>query len=130
MLRTWPQRIHIYFTTQNLISITIMISIGFTALSLLPCHSITFDFIEICSGNCECNRLQLFMQIIHKSAPWMPVGRKLQNVTFSKFYQKIKFIAPLLQRSETCYVCLRTYYLVLTKEQRTVPVESLNRKYF
>ena len=24
-----------------------------------------FDFIEICSGNCKCNRLQFFMQIIN-----------------------------------------------------------------
>ena len=49
-----------------------------------------FDFTEICSGNCECNRLQFFVQIINLTVPWMSVDRKLQNVTFSKIYPKIQ----------------------------------------
>ena len=39
---SYTSKLFIY-TTQNLISITIMISIGFTTLSLPLCHSITFD---------------------------------------------------------------------------------------
>ena len=52
------------YTIQILISTTVLISLGFTALSLPLCHSIffifVFDFIENCSGNCECNLATTF----------------------------------------------------------------------
>ena len=44
------------------------------------------------------------MQITHKMVPWMPVGRKMQNVVFSKLHPNQ--IYPLFQKVRNIIMCL------------------------
>ena len=52
------------YATQTLIRITLYIFIEFNSMNLAVWHSITFvffplNFNEICSGNCDCFKLQI-----------------------------------------------------------------------
>ena len=59
-----------------------------------------FDFIEICSGNCDGFMLQILKKITYWMVPYMPVCRKMQNIAFSEKVHNFQMVIIVSKSSK------------------------------
>ena len=72
-----------------------------------------FDFSEICSGDYDCFKLQIQMQITYLMVPCMLAGWKMKTIVVVFFYRKVHNFQMVITVSKTSHII---YKLVSTLE--------------